>query len=326
MEKNLPSMPSSATSLIAALVIPCFNEELALPLSSKRLIDTLGQLVMHHQCSERSFILFIDDGSTDKTWHIIQGLIKNQPNGMMGIRLAANVGHQAALLCGLNFAKDRCDFAISIDADLQDDLGVIPEMIAKHREGADLVLGVRQSRGNDSWFKKTSAMAYYKLAKRLGVNLVEDHADFRLISRQSLEHLNSFSEVNIFLRGLVTLLSSSTAIVKYHRQDRIAGESKYPFIKMLALSWNGITSFSTFPLRLISLLSLLVFICTLAMIIYAVVGFFQGAALPGWASTVIPLYFLGGVMLLSLSIIGEYISKIMVESKRRPRYLIKEVL
>jgi hypothetical protein len=199
-------------------------------------------------------------------------------------------------------------------------------MISKWYEGSDLVFGVRKSRGNDTFFKRNSAILYYKLAKKLGVKLIENHADFRLISRQCLHHLSKFTEVNLFLRGLAPLLSKATSIVRYERQDRIAGHSKYPILKMMALSWDGITSFSTFPLRLISILSFIIFFSTLMMTAYAVYGVVNNSTMPGWASTVIPLYLLGGIITLSISILGEYVGKIILETKQRPRYLINEIL
>jgi uncharacterized membrane protein len=238
---------------------------------------------------------------------------------------AYNVGHQPALLAGLNYVTNKCSFSISIDADLQDDINVIPQMIQKHILGAEIVLGVRKKRVADTWFKRNSALIFYKILKILEVKLIENHADFRLISNSALKNLGNFNEYNLFLRGLVYFIHQNHEVVYYDRIERLAGSSKYTLVKMLSLAWNGITSFSIAPLRLISLVGVLVFIFSLFMIFYSLYGFFVNKTIPGWASVVVPLYFLGGVIIISIGVVGEYLGKIFLETKNRPRYLIDKV-
>jgi hypothetical protein len=230
------------------------------------------------------------------------------------------------LLCGLDYVTDHCDAAISIDADLQDDLAAIPMMIWEYRKGAELVLGVRELREMDTWFKRTTALGFYKFMRLLGVDLVENHADFRLMSSRALRNLRHFPETNLFLRGLPPLLHRKVATVTYRRNKRLAGETKYPLPKMLALAWNGITSFTVVPLRMISAVGGLVFLASLFMIAYAVIGVLTDKVLPGWTSVVIPLYLLGGLIMLSIGVVGEYIGKMFLEAKRRPRFLVDTVV
>ncbi|HZX30113.1 MAG TPA: glycosyltransferase family 2 protein, partial [Rhodocyclaceae bacterium] len=256
-----------------AVVVPCYNETEVLETTIPRLLSLLDELVERHNCARDSYVLFIDDGSTDDTWLKISRAVDAHPGRVRAIRLSCNAGHQSALLAGLDYATGRCDAAVSIDADLQDDPAAIPRMLEAYRAGAEMVLGVRESREVDTWFKRNSALGFYKLMRRLGVKLVENHADFRLMSAAVLGNLARFPERNLFLRALPPLLHSSVATVTYRRTSRLAGESKYPLGKMLALAWNGITSFSVAPLRLISLVGGMVFLASLLMIAYALVGY-----------------------------------------------------
>lgn len=303
------------------VVIPCFNEELVLRETAARLVAVLDEMRKNELVSDKSAIFFVDDGSSDETWNQIKEL-SCEHKEINGIKLSRNRGHQNALLCGLMTAPG--DMLISVDADLQDDLGVIPAMVTYYSNGYDVVYGVRKSRETDTFFKRVSAEGYYKIMQAVGIDLVFNHADYRLLSRRALEALAGYKEVNLFLRGLVRLLGFNSAIVEYDRAERFAGTSKYPLLKMLSLAWEGITSFSTIPLRLITTMGFLVSITSIFLAAWAVVtsAVFK-LAIPGWTSTVVPMYFLGGVQLLSLGIIGEYVSKLYLESKARPRFHIE---
>jgi glycosyltransferase involved in cell wall biosynthesis len=307
-----------------AIVVPCYNEAEVLPETIRRLTSLLDKLVQSQMIAASSHVLFVDDGSSDATWQMIrdshdaQGRIK-------GIKLSANRGHQIALMAGLFSAQG--DVLISIDADLQDDLGAIEEMLAAHQVGCEIVYGVRKQRGSDTWFKRFSAESFYRLLKLLGVKVVFNHADYRLMSRRAIEALKEYGEANLFLRGLVPLIGFKTSVVYYARGERFAGESKYPLKKMLMLAFDGITSFTALPLRMISILGLLVSVISLGMIGWVLwIKLFTVQAIPGWASSVIPIYFLGGLQLLSIGVLGEYVAKIYFETKRRPRYFIEEQL
>jgi glycosyltransferase involved in cell wall biosynthesis len=291
--------------------------------SATKLADELGLLISADLVNPSSFIAFIDDGSRDQTWNLILDLASRDPI-FRGLKLAANVGHQNALLAGLLSYAEAADCLISIDADLQDDLSKMAEMIKKYQDGFEVVYGVRQSRGVDSWFKRFTAETYYKILNILGVKIVYNHADFRLIGRQALEALGGFREVNLFLRGLVPLLGFKTTTVAYERKPRLLGESKYPLRKMLKLAFDGITSFSAMPLRFITTLGFVVFILSLGMSAYALLGLFYFKVVPGWVSIVLPMYLLGGIQLLAIGIIGEYLAKIYREVKNRPRFIIEE--
>lgn len=307
------------------IVVPCFNEYDALPETNARLLSLIKELKHKDLISKKSSICYVDDGSSDRTWELIVNLTeKNQE--ICGIKLSRNRGHQNALLCGL--MTQPGDALISIDADLQDDLDVIPEMIRLHQEnGCEIVYGVRKRRTSDSFFKRLTAETYYKLMALMNVDIEFNHADYRLLSRKALNALSEYQEVNLFLRGLVRLLGFKTAKVEYDRTKRTAGESKYPLSKMVSFAWQGITSFSTAPLRLITACGVIVSIGSIALAIWGLfASLFTDKALPGWASTVVPMYFLGGVQLLSLGIIGEYIAKIYLESKARPRFQIEQKL
>lgn len=309
-----------------AIVVPCFNEEAALPACVQALAAFLDSARDRGEISADSFIVLVDDGSRDGTWMGIEEAARRYPGMVRGIRLARNVGHQGALLCGLTYVTDRCDAAVSIDADLQDDVEAIREMIALFQEGKEIVLGVREAREVDTWFKRTTAVGFYRVMRWMGVDLVENHADFRLMSNAALRNLREFPEVNLFLRGLVPLLHQRVGVVYYRRRERVAGESKYPLRKMLSLAWNGITSFSVMPLRLVTLMGALVFFVSLGLAGYAFWGWASGRALPGWTSTVIPMYLLGGLLMLSLGVVGEYVGKVFLEAKRRPRFLVDRLL
>lgn len=309
-----------------AIVVPCYNEADVLPLTVPTLLSKLRDLIDDEQCTSDSYVVFVDDGSSDRTWEIIDACVAQSAGLIRGIRLACNVGHQAALLAGLDYATGRCDAAISIDADLQDDINVMTQMIDAYREGSELVLGVRASRDVDTWFKRNSAVGFYRGLRWMGVDLVENHADFRLMSDIALRHLNEFSEHNLFLRGLVPMLHRDVATVTYDRSERAAGDTKYPTRRMLSLAWNGVTSFSVQPLRFISAMGFIVFFATLIMSAYAISGLVSGQALPGWASVVIPLYLLGGLLMISIGMVGEYVAKLFLEAKERPRFFVDTVV
>ena len=272
-----------------------------------------------------SKIVFIDDGSKDKTWSIIKELHKENPV-FQGIKLSRNRGHQNALLCGLMTLKDKADAVISIDADLQDDINTFDEMVQKYEEGCDVVYGVRSKRETDTFFKRFTAEAFYKILNKMGAKVIFNHADFRLMSKRALEAFSLYKETNIFLRGMVPLIGYKSDVVTYERSERLAGESKYPLKKMLALAWEGITSLSIQPIRLITWLGLIIFLISLIMIIYSIISHFVGATVSGWASTLCSIWALGGLQLLAIGIIGEYIGKIYLEAKRRPRFIVETFL
>lgn len=311
--------------LTIAIVAPCFNEAEALPISIPRLISVIRDLIINHNCSESSYLVLVDDGSKDTTWDQISAAAISFPNMVRGVRLSRNAGHQNALMAGLNYVTGHCDAAISIDVDLQDDLAALPLMVAEHRSGAEIVLGVKASRDADSMLKTLTAKAFYKGMRWMGVDLVENHADCRLMSALALENLSKFPESVLFLRGLQPLIHSRIAIVSYHLGNRLAGQSKYPLKKMLGLALNGITSFSVMPLRLISWTGAVVFVISLLFALVAFAKAIEGQALPGWASITVPLYLLGGLTMLSIGIVGEYIGKIFLEVKHRPRFLVDEI-
>jgi len=308
-----------------ALVVPCYNEDKILPITIPKLIMLLDDLQTTWSCAANSFVLLVDDGSRDDTWTVIVEATKRYPGRIRGVHLAANVGHQGALLCGLEHVTEHCDAAISIDADLQDDLAAVPAMLEKYRKGSEIVLGVREERDVDTWFKRITALAFYRFMGWMGVDLVENHADFRLMSALALRNLQRFTEVNLFLRGLPPLLHQRISTVSYRRARREAGESKYPLNKMLALAWNGVTSFSVMPLRLIALVGGTVFFLSLLMTLYVLGSILLGKTIQGWASIVLPMYLLGGLLMLSLGVVGEYVGKVFLEVKRRPPFMVDEV-
>lgn len=307
------------------IVVPCYNEEEVLKISSEALRNVLDDLVSKKKISEDSFVLFVNDGSKDKTWELILEEHKAHKQ-IKGVNLAKNVGHQYALTAGLLTAKELCDVTVSIDADLQDDTSVIEEMIDKYHDGCDIVYGVRNSRKKDTFFKRTTAQGYYKLMDSMGVKTVYNHADFRLMSKRSLEAFSEYKETNLYLRGMVPLLGYKTDSVYYERKERVAGESKYPLKKMLALAFEGISSFSTKPIDLITVLGFGIVFLSVIAAIYALVSYFMGQVEAGWTSLILSIWFLGGVQLLSVGLIGKYIGKIYTEVKHRPRYNIERVL
>lgn len=306
---------------IVGIVLPCYNEELVLKETSSQINNILEDLIYRGIISHDSFAAFVDDGSKDNTWLLIEEsnvLYKTS----RGLKLATNVGHQNALLAGLLTYKDEADALVSIDADLQDDISVIEEMILKFLSGVDVVYGVRKERVTDTSFKRNTALLFYNLMKKMKVNIIHNHADYRLCSKRVLNALSDFGEVNLFLRGIIPSIGFHKEVVYYNRLERFAGESKYPFKKMAAFAWNGITSFSNYPLKLVTIIGFVIFFLCLIMSGYAVFALFTGNLVPGWLSTVLPMYFLGGIQLFCFGIIGEYIGKIYLEVKKRPRYFI----
>lgn len=307
------------------LAIPCYNEEEVLRDSASKLVQKYNDMMNSGRISSDSKIVFIDDGSKDRTWEIIAQLHSENPV-FQGIKLSRNRGHQNALLCGLMTLRNKADAVISIDADLQDDINVFDEMVEKYEAGCDVVYGVRSKRETDTFFKRFTAEAFYKILEKLGAKVIFNHADFRLMSRRALEAFSHYKETNIFLRGMVPLIGYKSDIVTYERSERLAGESKYPLKKMLALAWEGITSLSIQPIRLITWLGLIIFLISLIMIIYSIISHFVGATVSGWASTLCSIWALGGLQLLAIGIIGEYIGKIYLEAKRRPRFIVETFL
>jgi glycosyltransferase involved in cell wall biosynthesis len=303
---------------VLAVVIPCYNEEEVLPETVKQLTALMQEMEQEKLIDTGSAIWFVDDGSKDKTWELIEG-----NSYIRGLKLARNRGHQNALLAGLENATG--DVLISIDADLQDDIQVLKAMMAEYHKGIDVVYGVRSVRELDTPFKRITAEGYYHLLKKMGVNIVFNHADFRLMSRRAIEALKAYEEVNLFLRGIIPTIGFPSSTVEYARAARFAGESKYPLKKMLALAADGITSFSAVPLRLIAALGFIIFLCSVGLSTWVFfVKLFTSNATPGWASSVLPMYLLGGIQLLSIGVLGEYVAKMYMETKKRPRYFIQE--
>ncbi|PLS17580.1 glycosyltransferase [Bacillus sp. M6-12] len=303
------------------IVVPCYNEEEMLPETIRQLNHLVGKMIRENIVADSSKILFVDDGSKDNTWSIIYraGL---QNDRIKGLKLARNSGHQNALLAGLFTAKTGSDCVISIDADLQDDIHVIPLFVQKFLEGNEIVYGVRSKRNTDTFFKKTTAESFYKVMKYMGVNLVYNHADFRLMSRRAIQELERFDEVNMFLRGIVPLIGFQTATVYYERKERMAGETKYPLKKMLSFAFDGITSFSVTPIRFVLLLGLASFFVSVLIGIYFLALKFSGNTATGWTSLIISIWLIGGIQLIAIGLIGEYIGKIYKESKRRPKFIV----
>lgn len=308
-----------------AIVVPCYNEEEMLSISVIALTTVLEDLISKNKVSQDSFVLFVDDGSKDRTWDKIQEAYDNN-NKVFGLKLTGNAGHQYALTAGLLAAKDICDVTISIDADLQDDVSVMEEMIDKYHQGKDIVYGVRNKRNNDSFFKRTSAQGFYKVLSLMGVKTVYNHADYRLMSKRSIEYFAEFEESNLYLRGIMPYMNFPSDSVYYERKDRVAGESKYPLKKMLALAFNGITSFSIKPISLITFMGMIIILLTCFAAVYALISYFTGNVVAGWTSLILSIWFIGGVQLLSIGLIGQYIGKIYIEVKHRPRYHIDKLL
>ena len=310
MEKERP---------ILYIVVPCFNEQEALPQSHERLLQLVNGMIDQGSIALESKLLYVDDGSRDDTWHVINRLA-NECSLVAGVKLACNSGHQNALMAGLAAAVDHCDITVSIDADLQDDINVIPHMVERYQDGCDIVFGVRRERKTDSWFKRTTAGMFYKLMNRLGVDTINNHADFRLMSRRAVLALLDYKERNLFIRGIVTKLGYKTDCVYYDRSARTAGESKYPIKKMANFAIDGITSFSVKPVRMVFMVGILFLIIALIMLIYVLTAYFMGRAVSGWPSLILSVWLVGAFILIGLGIIGEYVGKIYTEVKNRPRY------
>lgn len=307
-------------------VIPCYNEQEVLPETSRRLKEKIEDLVGRKMISSDSRILMVNDGSKDDTWNIIKKL-HEEDEVFQGINLSKNMGHQNALLAGLMTAKDLCDMAISLDADLQDDINAIDAMVDKfNKEDCEVVYGVRSKRATDTFFKRFTAESYYKLIDAMGAKTVYNHADYRLLSRRALQALSEFGEVNLFLRGIVPMLGFKSDIVYYERAERFAGESKYPLKKMLSFAIEGITSLSTKPIKMITELGFFIFFVSIAVFIYSLVRYFTGHTIQGWTTTVLSVWAIGGLIMISLGVIGEYIGKIYLETKNRPRFIIESYI
>ncbi len=309
-----------------AIVVPCYNEEEMLKISSEALRGVLNDLVSKGKIGADSFVMFVNDGSKDRTWELIEEEHNAYPAQVFGVNLAGNVGHQFALTAGLITAKDLSDVTVSIDADLQDDITVIEEMIDKFHAGNDIVYGVRKERKTDTFFKRTTAQGFYKVMELMGVKTVYNHADFRLMSKRAVEQFSQYKETNLFLRGMVPLIGYKTDCVYYDRKERVAGESKYPLKKMLALAFNGISSFSVKPITMILGLGVAIVCFSILAAVYALISYFTGHVVAGWTSLILSVWFLGGVQLLAIGLVGQYIGKIYIEVKQRPRYNIEKVL
>lgn len=310
---------------ILYLVVPCYNEQEVLPETSKRLKEKMESLMERNLISRDSRIMFVNDGSKDRTWSMIEEL-HEQDSIFAGVKLSRNRGHQNALLGGLMTAKEYADMTISLDADLQDDIDVIDQMVEKYYDGCEIVYGVRSARTTDTFFKRFTAESFYHMISMMGGEIVFNHADYRLMSKRALEEMAKYKEVNLFLRGIVPMIGFKTDVVTYERHERMAGESKYPLKKMLALAIDGITSLSTKPIRFIVFLGLLIFLCSIGMLIYSLVQHFLGHTSIGWTSLIVSIWAIGGLQLLAIGVIGEYIGKIYLETKARPRYIIEKVL
>ena len=307
------------------LVIPCYNEEEVLPETSKRLTAKLGAMIEMGLISQDSKIVFVNDGSKDHTWQLIRQYHEENPM-IQGINLSRNKGHQSALLAGLMTVKEYCDMAISMDADLQDDVDAIEQFVEKYYEGCEVVYGVRSERKTDSFFKRASAQSFYKLMLHMGVEIVYNHADYRLMSRRALDEMEGFKEVNLFLRGIVPLIGFQAGVVTYERHERLCGESKYPLKKMINFVFDGITSFSVKPIRMVTTLGIIIFAISILMLIYFLITWCIGWTVPGWTSIVVSVWAIGGLQLLAIGIIGEYIGKIYMETKARPKFIVQEYL
>ena len=307
------------------LVIPCYNEEEVLPETTRQLTEKMNDLMARGLIARDSKIVYVNDGSKDSTWRLIERYHQENPL-VNGVDLSRNRGHQNALLAGLMTVKDEADVVISLDADLQDDIHAIDRFLEKYYEGCEVVYGVRSTRQTDTWFKRHSAQAFYKLMKFFGVDIVYNHADYRLMSRRVLHELAQYGEVNLFLRGLVPLVGFPSGVVEYERRERFAGASKYPLKKMLSFALDGVTSFSIKPIRFITGLGLLIFVISILMLLYFLIVHWTGHTVAGWTSIMVSVWAIGGLQLLAIGVIGEYIGKTYLETKRRPRYIVKQYL
>ena len=307
------------------IIVPCYNEEEVFEETAKQLTDLLKRLIKKGKISKESFIIFVNDGSKDNTWNLIEKETKKNKY-VCGLGLAGNVGHQNALFAGISEIKGFVDMSISIDADLQDDINVIEEMIDKYYEGNDIIYGVRNDRSTDTFFKRFTAQSFYKFMNFMGVKSVYNHADFRLMSKRAMIQLTKYKERNLFLRGIIPLIGYRTECVYYKRKERMAGESKYPLKKMISFAFDGITSFSIKPMTIICLVGIIVIIISIFAMIYGVIGYINGNSINGWSSLFCSIWFLGGVQLLSIGVIGQYVGKTYIEVKERPRYNVETFL
>ena len=313
------------TNTILYLVVPCYNEEEVLHKSAAVLLDKLDRLIQAGTISNKSKILFINDGSKDSTWQIIYELTR-QNSKYAGLSFSRNYGHQSAILAGMMAARSKADAVVTIDADLQQDIEALDQFLECYQNGCEIVYGVRSARTTDTFFKRFTAESFYHMISMMGGEIVFNHADYRLMSKRALEEMAKYKEVNLFLRGIVPMIGFKTDVVTYERHERMAGESKYPLKKMLALAIDGITSLSTKPIRFIVFLGLLIFLCSIGMLIYSLVQHFLGHTSIGWTSLIVSIWAIGGLQLLAIGVIGEYIGKIYLETKARPRYIIEKVL
>ena len=307
------------------IIVPCYNEEAVLQETKNRLLEKTEDLIRRGLISDESRIIFVDDGSKDRTWSMIEDM-HDSSKYIRGIKLSRNRGHQNALLAGMMTAKEECDMIVSMDADLQDDIDVLDQFVEKYNSGCEIVYGVRNSRKTDSAFKKRTAESFYSIMRWMGADIVYNHADYRLMSRRALDSLGNYQEVNLFLRGIIPMIGFKTDVVYYERHERYAGESKYPLKKMLSFAVDGITSLSVQPLRFITAMGLIIFIISLILLVYYVLGHFFGNTVKGWSTLVVSIWALGGLQLLALGIVGEYVGKIYLETKQRPRYIIETYL
>ena len=312
-------------SNVLYVIVPCYNEEDILPNTSDALLVQLSEMISCGIISAKSKILFVDDGSSDKTWNLILK-ISNSEKRVEGIKLSHNQGHQNALFAGMMYVKNKCDCMISVDADLQDDITIFPEFVKKYNEGCDVVYGVRSERKKDSAFKRFTAQCFYKFMNLMGAETVYNHADYRLMSRRALEALSEYREVNLFLRGIVPLIGFKSDSILYARKERTAGETKYPLKKMINFALDGITSFSAKPIRLISVFGMLCSLLSIGGLLYALLSYSFGYTVPGWTALTCSIWFLGGIQLLSIGMLGEYVSKVFSEVKNRPKYFIEEIV
>lgn len=307
------------------LILPCYNEELVIQDSALKIKELMETLIQEKRISEQSKVYFVNDGSTDRTWDILKKICDGDT--LFGaISLAGNCGHQSAILSGLMYVKDKCDAAITLDADLQHDITVIPDFVRLFEEGYDIIYGVRKSREGEKKFKRITGDAFYSVMSFSGAKIIKNHADYRLMSTKAIQALSGYEEANLFLRGIIPMMGFKNTTLEYEEKPRLAGESKYSLRKMLKLATDGITSFSIRPLQLISLCGILAFILSIVMIIYAIVVYIENGTVPGWTSIIAPIWFLGGIQLLSLGVVGEYIGKIYMETKHRPRYIVDQVI
>lgn len=310
---------------ILYIVVPCYNEDEVLDETTKRLVDKLNRMRQLGKIDAESRILYVDDGSSDNTWNHIEKLYEREPL-VTGIKLSRNKGHQNALIAGLFEASEHADMIVSMDADLQDDIEVLDKFVDEYYKGSQIVYGVRKSRKKDSVFKKTTAILFYKMMKAMGVDLVYNHADYRLMSKRAVQELMNYKEVNLFLRGIIPLIGFKSSVVEYDRGSRFAGKSKYPLRKMIYFAIDGLTSTSVRPIRMITMFGLFSVVISIVYAIYVIVGHFHGATIPGWTTSVLLICFFGGAQVMCTGIVGEYVGKIYLETKSRPRYIIEEKL